>query len=110
MHCLFREHLQCAVGNLGLFIRIVLAAVILSLVGNDDLHVSFRAEGSTLEQRNLVLHASLVHVLSGFDVIKRVGHDFPAAEELIGEDFLSLLAYFVESGDDVALETRIELQ
>lgn len=110
VHCLLGEHLQSAVRDLRLFVGVVLASVVLSLVGNDDLDVSLRAKRAAFKERNLVLNAPLVHVLSGLDVVERVGNDLSAAEELVGEDLFGLLTYLVQPSDDVAFETRVELQ
>ena len=47
MQCLLREHLERAVWDLPLcVVGVLLAPVGFSEVGDDDLHVSFRAEGS----------------------------------------------------------------
>lgn len=96
--------------DLCLLIGVVLTSIIFSLVRNDDLNVSLWTKCAAFKERDLVLNASLVHVLTGFDVIKSVGYDLSAAEELVREDFLGFLAYFVESSDDVAFEARVELK
>lgn len=83
---LLREHFQSAVGNFSIFNRIILTAVAFSLVRDDDLNVTFRTECSTLKQRNLILHATLIHISSGCNIIKRVGYNCQALEELITED------------------------
>jgi hypothetical protein len=109
MNCFLWEHFERAVRNLSLLARIILTAVILSLVGDYDLDVSFWSESTTLKQWNFILNTSLIHVLSSLNVIKCIGNNVPTAEELVRKHFLSLLANLIQTGDDVTLKTRIQL-
>jgi hypothetical protein len=55
--------------DLGLFLRISLAAIILCIVGDNYLNVSLWSESAALEKRYLIGDTSLVHVLPSFDII-----------------------------------------
>lgn len=110
MNSFFREHFKGAMRYLCFFIRIVLAAIILSFVWYYDLYVAFRTKSSTLKQRYFVLYTSFIHILSRPYIIKRIGDDVSAFKELIRVYFFTFLANFVQSCMNMALKSRIELK
>lgn len=87
--------------NLSLFIWIVLAAIILGLVGNNHLNVAFRPKSTALEEWNLILNASLIHVLPSLNIIQRIGNNISALKELIREGLLSLLTDLIKTSNYV---------
>ena len=110
MNCFFWEHFKCAVRDLRFFIRIILTAIVFSLVRNNHLNMSFGTKSSTFKERDLILHASLVHVLSSSHIIKCIGNNTSTLEELITINFLSFLAYLIKPGMNMTLKLRIELK
>lgn len=110
MQGLFREHFERAVRDFAIsIIRVLLASVGLSLIWDDDLHVSFRTQSSTLQQSYLILHASAIDIPSCFYVIQSIGDDAESLEELIREDILCSLANLVQSSLDVSLKAWVHL-
>ena len=76
MECLFREHFEGTMRNVSLSIVGVLhIAVRLSLVGKNDLNVSFGAKSTTLKQRNFAFNTTTVHISPSLDIIEGIGYD-----------------------------------
>lgn len=80
-----------------------MTTVIFSFEGHNHLNMAFGTQSAALEQRDLILDASLVHIYSSFDVIKSISHDSSTFEKLIRVNLLGLFAHFVKSGQDVSL-------
>lgn len=78
-----------------LFWRIALAAIVLGEVGNNDLDMTFGAQGAGLEQRPLCGDAAAVHVKPGGDVVEGVDCDVEGLEEVVGEDVFGLGTDFI---------------
>jgi hypothetical protein len=66
--------------------RVLRARVRFGDVRKDDLNISLGAERSGLEERLLVVDATLVHVLTSSDVVESVGDAVNRVEEGIAED------------------------
>ena len=71
--------------------------------------MTFRAESSTLQKRHLAFHTSTVNISPCLYVVKGIGNYSLVLEELVAEDLFGVLAYFIQSGFDVAFESRIHL-
>lgn len=95
MNCLLREHLQRAVRNLVLLLRVLLRAVRLRLKRQNDLHVALRAERAALQERPPVLDAARVHVPPRVHVVERVRDH---VERLVEVVVVELLGALVELG------------
>ena len=93
-----------------LLVWIILTSVILCFVRNNDLHVSFRPQGSTFEERHLVFNTSLIHIYSCFNVIQSVCNYSSALEELIAENLFSFLTDLIQTSDYVPLKARVQLK
>jgi hypothetical protein len=75
------------VRNFSLLNRVVLRTIALSLERNDHLHVALGAESARLEQRNLVLDATLVHIATSCHIVQSIGDRSQSSEESIAENF-----------------------
>lgn len=91
-------------------VRIVLTAIVFGFVGNNHLNVSFWSQSAALKERNLIFHASLIHVLPSTNVIQGIGYDSSAFKEFIGINFFCFFTDFIETSMNVALKTRVQLQ
>lgn len=69
MKSLFREHFKCAVRDLCVILRVILGAVALSLVRNDDLHVTLRSQSTTLKEGSPSNDASGIDIATSMDII-----------------------------------------
>ena len=73
-----------------LFWRILRGSVRLCEVGDDDLGVALRAEGTRLEERLLEEDTTLVHVQTRLDIIQSVGDTVDAAKEVLVVDVYNI--------------------
>lgn len=103
MKGLLWEHLQRAVRNLVVILRIVHRAIALCLVRKDYLHVAFRSQSSTLKKRCLCSNASQIDILPRLDVVKSIRDKRKLFEELVREDVTGALMNLIKSGNHVAL-------
>lgn len=110
MHSFFWEHLESAVRNLSLFTGIILTAIVLSFIGNDDLHMSLGTKSTAFKESNLILNASLIHILPCFHIIEGIGNYISTLKELISKDFFRLFADLIKTSDDMSLQARIHLE
>lgn len=96
MQRLFREHLKRALRNLSIgIIGILLAAIGLSLIGNDNLNVPLGTQGPTLQQRHFVLNASAIDIPTRLYIIQSIGYNRKLFEETITEGLFSGSADFL---------------
>lgn len=72
------------------------------------LSVRLRSQRSRLQQRQLVIHTSPVHIPSSINVIQRIQHSIQSLEEAIAEDLLRVLSH--PFGQRLDLHVRIEFR
>mmetsp|Transcript_28558 Transcript_28558/g.25528 ORF Transcript_28558/g.25528 Transcript_28558/m.25528 type:complete len:275 (+) Transcript_28558:1672-2496(+) len=109
MKSLFREHLECTMRDFTFFLRVLLGAVRLSLVRNDDLNVTLRTKSTRFEKRSLGTNTSHINISSGLDVIKSVSDDTQILKELISENILGSFMNLIKSGNNVILKIFVHL-
>jgi len=88
MNSFFREHFESTMRDLCLFIRIILAAIVLGFIGYNHLNMTFRPKSSALEKRDFIFHTSFIHILPCPNVIECIRDYVSAFEKLIRVDFL----------------------
>lgn len=91
MHSLLWEHLQSAMRYLILLSGIGLISIILSLMRNDYLHVSFRAQGSALEQGLSIYDTPGIDIHSCLHIVEGVCYDCLSIVELVRVNIFSQL-------------------
>lgn len=91
----FGEHLECAEWNFSAFVWVLLLAIGLSLVRQDDLHVAFGAESARLEQGRLGRHTARVDVFARLNVVQSICHNSQVLKELVMEDVCCSRVHFL---------------
>lgn len=106
---LFREHLKRAMGDLTFFYGVILASVGFSEVRHNNLYMALWAESARLQQRNLVLNASLINVSPCLYIIKSISDYGQRFEEFVAEGVFGALVNFIKSRDHMPFEEWIHL-
>lgn len=104
---LLREHLESTMGNLVVVLWILLRAVALSQMRQDDLDMPFGSKRTTFEQRCLGCNASSIHVPSRSHVVQGIRDYRQPFKELISEDMFRRCVNLVEPCDDVSLQLLV---
>lgn len=81
--CFFGEHLECAVWDSCVLLRVCLRSVGLCLEWNDHLNVSLRTESAAIEQRNPCVYALRIDKNAGLNVVQCVRDHLLAFEKIL---------------------------
>lgn len=86
---------------------IILRTIAFSLKGYNYLHMSFGTKCTRLEQRDLILYTTLIHISASSHIIESICNSGKATKETIAEDLPSRLADPFKKRGDVIFKLRV---